>query len=60
MNNFAVSLILFILMLYSLVVWTMMIAYYDMLLVLIEAERIVPRKVPIMRDKFDLMTFTQR
>ena len=58
-HNFAVSLMLFPLMLYSLVAWMMMIDYYEMRIILRDVARIVPRKGSIMRDKFDAMTFTQ-
>ena len=58
-HNFSVSLLLFPSMFYGLVVWIMMIACYEMWLVLREVTIIVRRKGPIMREKFDVMTFAQ-
>ena len=58
-HNFAVSLLIFPLVLYGLVVLATMFAYYETWRVLRELAMIVPRKKPIMRDKFDVMTFTQ-
>ena len=58
-NKFAVSLLLFPLILCGLVVWMMMIAYYDVRLVLRDLAIIASIKRPIFRYKFDVMTFTQ-
>ena len=46
-------------MLYGFVMWTMTIAYYEMLLITRDVAMIAPRKGPTIRDKFDVMKFTK-
>ena len=59
MHNFTVSLMLLISILYVLVELSTMFAYYEILRALREMLRITPRKYPIVRDKFDAITFIQ-
>ena len=58
-NNFSISVLLLTLILYVLVVLLTMFTYYEMWRAIREVVRIMPRNNPIVRDKFDVMKFTQ-
>ena len=58
-HKFAVSLLLFPLIIYGLVVLVTMTACCEMRRVLKKVAMIVPKEGPVVRDKFDAMTFTQ-
>ena len=51
--------LLFPLMFYALIAIATVLAFCDIRQVVREVTKLIPRKTPIVRDKFDEMTFTQ-
>ena len=59
MHYVSASLLLFPLMFYALIAMATMLAFYNIRQVVREVIKLIPTTKPIVRDKFDEMTFTQ-